>query len=230
MLKTWMRWGTCAVAVGLSLVPVTGRAGESEKPEAAPEARHTLVLAQPLSALMGQVVVGVEHAAGSHVTLAGDVMGSVLRYGSEYDEPKGANFSTRSWAAGVAPGVHFYFTGHAPEGFWVGPHLELSMQRQSSRSKYIMVPGQEELLTLEGSSRTVNYGGSVRVGYTAILSPGLTVQVGASLVAQSSRTTPFSSRILEEPETPIWGLGFSSSETLGWSVAPRMTVGLGWAF
>lgn len=225
-----MRWGTCAVAVGLALVPGTGRAGENEKPEAAAEARRTLVLAQPLSAFAGQVVVGAEHAVGSHVTLAGDVAATVLRYGSDYDEPKGATFSTRTWGVGVEPGVHYYFTGHAPEGLWVGAHLQVAMQRQSLRDKYIMVPGREELLTLEGGSRTVNYGGSVRVGYTAILSPGLTVQVGASLVAQSSRTTPFSARLLEEPETPIWGLGFSGFETRNWSVAPRMTVGLGWAF
>ncbi|MFL5352779.1 hypothetical protein [Archangium sp.] len=160
---------------------------------------------------------------------------TLLLHGSEYDVPKGATFSARSWAAGVAPGVHFYFTGHAPEGFWVGPHLELSTQRQSTRNTFIMVPGQEELLAVEGSSRTVNYGGSgsVRVGYTAILSPGLTVQVGASLVARNSRTTPFTSRIVEPSritELPGGaGLLGTGSELRGWSVAARMTVGLGWA-
>ena len=48
-----------------------------------------------------------------------------------------------------------------------------------------------ELVTVESRSRTVQYGGSVRLGYTAVLSPGLTLQVGAGLTALTSRNTNF---------------------------------------
>jgi hypothetical protein len=132
MMKTWMRWGTCAVAVGLSLVPMTGRAGEDEKPTGGPEARRTLVLVQPLSGSFGQVGASVEQVVG-------------------------------------------------------------------------------------------------RVGYTAIVSPGLTVQVGAGLAVQGSRNSVFTPKVTTPGDVPLGGLGLVGLPSRSGSVAPRMTVALGWA-
>ncbi len=224
-MRTWMRWGTCAVGVGLVLVPTTGRAGE---PEALPEARRTLVLALPLSGLAGQVGASVEHAVGSHVALVGEVEGAVSSMSTEIVSTEGAGTSNQNWGVGVAPGVHFYLSGRAPEGFWVGPHVELSMRRDSNMSRFPGLPD-GTLVTYEGNSRTVYYGGSARLGYTAIVAPGLTVQVGVGVAALASRYTPFTARTT--PELPGGGgvVGFPG-RSQGWSVAPRMTVGLGWAF
>lgn len=231
-MKTWMRWGTCAVGVGLTLVPMTGRAQETGAPEAAPEVRRTVVQVQPLAILSNQVVVGVEHAVGSHVALAGEVgvTGSVLD--TDYavaSNSMGNHLHSETWGVGVAPGVHFYFTGHAPEGFWVGPHVELSTQRQFSRNTFTYLslgePGDSQPVTFEGSARTVTYGGSVRLGYTAILSPGLTVQVGVGLAGQKSRTTAFTPKTTPEG-TSVLGAAVGNRS---WSVAPRMTLAVGWA-
>jgi hypothetical protein len=229
MMRTWMRWGACSVGVGLALVPMTGRAGE---PEAAPEARHTLVLALPLSGLAGQVGASVEHAVGSHVTLVGEAQVSASSNGSEFTNLQGAGTSTQSLGFGVDPGVHFYFTGRAPEGFWVGPHVELSMRRDWFRNQFPIIPD-GSLVTIESSSRTVYYGGSARLGYTAIVASGLTVQVGVGVAALASRFTPFTPKFTPElPATGVVGNGLlgSLSPSRGWWLAPRMTVGLGWAF
>jgi len=123
----------------------------------------------------------------------------------------------------------------------VGPHLELSTYHWSYRSEYplgpISSPEEVQLVTVESRARTVRYGGSLRLGYTAILAPGLTLQVGAGLTALSSRNTTFGK------PTPVGGVAAAeveSQQLLGglgglsnsrhWSVAPRMTIGVGWAF
>ncbi len=225
-MRTWMRWSVGIAAVGLGLVPMTGRAQETEKREETEKVWRTLVLAQPsLGAFVpaAQLGVGVEHAVGSHVSLLAAVQLSGLLTYNEPSVPGSRGSSTQVWGVGVEPGVHFYFAGRAPEGFWVGPHLELSTQHQSIRSETLSFPD-GELMTFDWRSRTVSYGGSLRLGYTAILSPGLTFQVGAGLAAVNNRSTPFGEQGMGG------GLGGLVGNGRGWSVAPRMTVALGWAF
>lgn len=246
-LRGAMRWAACAAGVGLGLVPMTGSAQETEALEEAQEARRTLVMAMPgmpatsLWGLVGQLGVGVEHAVGSHVALVGAVQVSGALQGTETFFPGGSGSSYQSWGVGVEPGVHFYLSGQAPEGFWVGPHLELSTNHWSSRNEYLLSPGSSpeevQLLTVESRSRTVQYGGSLRLGYTAILAPGLTLQVGAGLTALSNRNTNFGmprplggvAAAEVESQQLLGGLG-GPNELRNWSVAPRMTIGVGWAF
>ncbi|QRK10744.1 hypothetical protein JQX13_12110 [Archangium violaceum] len=225
-----MRWTVCVVAVGLGLVPMTSRAEEAVELETAKEGRSTLVMALPLSGLSSQVGAGVEQAISPHVALAGAVStwGSFSRQYAYIPVERG--LPNHHWGVGVDAGVHFYLTGRAPEGFWVGPHVEMSMTRQYT----------ENLLAFSGGglaganvyafhSRRVDYGGSMRLGYTAIVGPGLTVQVGVGLAALSSRNSDFTPTIVSTGEgEPRLGI-FASSPPRSWSVAPRMTVGLGWA-
>jgi hypothetical protein len=176
----------------------------------------------------------VEHAVGSHVTLVGTVQASAAVFATEYSTAPGAGYRSGTWGVGVEPGVHFFLTGRAPEGFWVGPHLELSTERQLSRIESAYVQETSQPVVFEAGSRRVSYGGSVRLGYTAIVSPGLTVQVGVGLAAFDERTTTFSPRqVSPDPEGPYGHVGGvllgSSGATRNWSVAPRMTVALGWA-
>lgn len=240
-----MRWAACAAGVGLALVPMTGRAQEAEALEEAEEVRRTLLMAMPGSpvssvwGLVGQLGVGVEHAVSSHVALVGVVQVSAGLQGTESVYPGGTGSSGETWGVGVEPGVHFYLSGRAPEGFWVGPHLELGTYHWTNRFEYAPLgpsPSPEpELVTVETRSRTVQYGGSVRLGYTAVLSPGLTLQVGAGLTALSSRTTNFGQPAVSGgvAATDVEGqqLGGMGSYTIrNWSLAPRMTIGVGWAF
>lgn len=245
-----MRWAACAAGVGLALVPMTGRAQEAEALEEAEEVRRTLVMAMPGTGAMsllgpvGQLGVAVEHAVGSHVALVGAVQLSAALQGTDSFYPGGTGSSSQSWGVGVDPGVHFYLTGRAPEGFWVGPHLELGTFHWANQNEYLGVvlapdsPGEPQLVTVQTRSRTVHYGGSLRLGYTAILAPGLTLQVGAGLTALSNRNTNFGTpQVLGggvaatgmEAQQVLGGLGGPRTVT-HWSVSPRMTIGVGWAF
>jgi hypothetical protein len=242
-----MRWAACAAGVGLGLVPMTGRAQEAETLEEVEEARRTLVMAMPgtpvssLWGLVGQLGVGVEHAVGSHVALVGAVNVSAALQGTDSFYPGGTGSSGQTWGVGVEPGVHFYLSGRAPEGFWVGPHLELGTYHWATRNEYLELgpvpsPDEPNLVTVETRSRTVHYGGSLRVGYTAILAPGLTLQVGAGLTALSSRNTNFGTpevvrgvAAADVESQQLGGLG-GLRTVRNWSVAPRMTLGVGWAF
>ncbi|MCY1073061.1 hypothetical protein [Archangium lansingense] len=243
-----MRWAACAAGVGLALVPMTGSAQAQEELEEVQEARRTLLMAMPgtpvssIWGLVGQLGIGVEHAVGSYVALVGSVQVSGALQGTESLLPGGSGSSGQTWGVGVDPGVHFYLTGRAPEGLWVGPHLELATYHWTVQNEYLMgrpdVPLSEgDLVTVETRSRTVQYGGSVRVGYTAILAPGLTFQVGAGLTALSSRNTNFGTPRVEGGGAAtdvegqqLLGSGFGPNNIRNWSVSPRMTLGVGWAF
>jgi hypothetical protein len=242
-----MRWAACAAGVGLGLVPMTGGAQETEALEEAPEARRTLVMAMPGAPAMsvlgwvGQLGVGVEHAVGSHVALVGAVHLSGALQGSDSYFPGGSGSTAQSWGVGVEPGVHFYLSGRAPEGLWVGPHLELSTHHWASRSEYLLgpisSPDEGQVVTVESRSRTVQYGGNVRLGYTAILAPGLTLQVSAGLTALASRNTTFGQPVVlggvaaaEVESQQLVGVPGGLRDSRQWSVAPRMTIGVGWAF
>ena len=224
---------------------MTGSAQETEALEEAQEARRTLVMAMPgtpatsVLGMVGQLGVGVEHAVGSHVALVGSVHLSGALQGSESYFAGGSGTIAQSWGVGVEPGVHFYLSGRAPEGLWVGPHLELSTYHWAYRSDYLQGPSPDEgpLVTVESRARTVQYGGSVRLGYTAILAQGFTLQVSAGLTANSSRDTTFGTPAVlggvsaaeVEGQQVLGGLG-GLSDSRHWSVAPRMTIGVGWAF
>jgi hypothetical protein len=216
-MKTCMRWGAFAVGVGLMLVPGQGRAEEPAVKQ------RMVVLAQPLYGYVGSVAGSVEYAVGPYVALEGAVQATLYLDDHYQANGLGAEFSTHRWGVGVDPGVHFYLAGRAPEGLWVGPHVEFSVLRHQTETDVSTPDGGFVPVSL--GSRTLEYGGSMRVGYTAILSPGLTVQTGLGLAVLHGRSTAFG------PSYPsgVMGLSGPLAEQRTWSLSPRMTLGVGWA-
>jgi len=214
MMRTWMRWSVVAASVGVGLLPGTGRA--QDEAEAEMPSRRTLILALP----MNQVGVGVEHAVGSHVALSAAVHGQLRLSGFHY-EGASPESTTKHWALGFEPGVHFYLAGRAPEGLWVGPHLEAEVSEIGGKGFTRGPPPENGLLDTEHSSTLVSYGGSVHVGYTAILSPGLSLQVALGLAASTSRSMTSTREGGNTVELP---------PEERWYVWPRMSLGVGWAF
>ncbi len=218
-MRTWMK---ALMGMGVSLLPLSGAAQseadvETETPR---QARRTVLLAQP--GMLGQVGVGVERALGAHVALAGTVTASVNLNDLRWGEGEDTGFSSSQWGLGVDPGVHFYFAGRAPEGLWVGPHVEVSGVYNTSRQEGVSPEGPQGE---ESGWRSFSYGASARVGYTLILSPGFSAQLGAGLMAQRTY----------QQDGLRWGplsapSGGEKAYLRSWSVAPRMTLAVGWAF
>ena len=195
MRWTWgLVWG-----LALGLLPMGSRAEEAP---GAP-ARHTVVLASP--GLLGEVGLGVEHAVSRHVALAGGVMG-LWSFEERTGELSGS-FSRRLGLS-VDPGLHVYLAGRAPEGFWVGAHAEGWWERDNSQS-WSREGGLG--VGLGSSLASLRYGASARAGYTLVLAPGFSAQVGLGLLG-----------LVSPPQ--VEGLGRA------WSVSPRMTLSVGWAF
>ncbi|WNG13449.1 hypothetical protein [Cystobacter fuscus] len=225
MMRTWMRWSVVAASVGMGLLPGTGRAQDEAEAEAEAPSRGTVIMVQSMGLGLGLLSfqtstqgASVEHAVGSNVALAASVSGGVRSLDPNLEGAGLGLAPSLNWGVRVDPGVHFYLSGRAPEGFWVGPHVEAAMSQYNS---YGLALGQNGSQTVRTTSNVLSYGGSLRVGYTAIFSPGLTVQVGLGLGALSDRTTMTS----DAPSVDI-----DTSPRFGWSVDPRLSVGLGWAF
>ncbi|WP_434385496.1 hypothetical protein [Melittangium boletus] len=219
-MRTWMR---ALTGVGVSLLPLSAvaQSGTDLETEAAREVRRTVLLAQP--GMLGQVGVGVERALGTHVALAGAVTASVNLNDLRWGEGEDTGFSSSQWGLGVDPGVHVYLAGRAPEGLWVGPHVEVSGVYTTSRQEGVSPEGPQ---SQESGWRSFTYGASARVGYTLILSPGFSAQLGAGLMAQR---TYQQDGVIGAPLSASLG-GWEKSYLRSWSVAPRMTLAVGWAF
>ncbi len=231
-MRTWMRCGVVVASVGMGLLPGTGRAQDEAKAGAEAPSRNTLIMVQSLGLGMSPLLfqsssqgASVEHAVGSRVSIAGSVTGGV-RVTRSPDKGLIPEPLSQSWDVRVDPGVHFYLTGRAPEGFWVGPHLEAALSRSNSYDFGISSAG--AILRTETEIRSFAYGGSVRAGYTAIFSPGLAVQVGLGLAAMNDRMK--SSSMTTNGDTSMPGLNYYTPPQRRWSVEPRLSVGLGWAF
>jgi hypothetical protein len=246
MMRTWMRWSVVVASVGMGLLPGTGRAQDEAQAKAEAPSRNTLLMVQwsglgmgpisvPVSGLgvgifpsnsLSNLGVSVEHVVGSQVSIAGAVTGGAQFTESAFEEPSSEPLSYRGWNVRIDPGVHFYLAGRAPEGFWVGPHLEAALSRFNSHSFGFSSP--DGVQHTDTESRAFSYGGSVRAGYTAIISPGLAVQVGLGLAAINNRMTTVSRTSFGEGS--LAGMGFKLSPPRYWSVEPRLSVALGWAF
>ncbi|MBM7112280.1 hypothetical protein [Archangium primigenium] len=209
-MRTWLSW-MGSLGLGLAAPPAGADTG--------PDTRHTVLLVQPLRMGTGTLGLGVEHAVGERVALSGALHGSLVV--DSFRLAPGIDPATsQRVGVDVDPGVHVYLTGRAPEGLWVGPHLEASWERNTTQT--FLFDGVTRR-PVELRSTTLYYGASARVGYTAILAPGLSAQVGLGLTAL---------RIHAVTRNPTR----DGSETVEvttnrpWSVAPRLMVGVGWAF
>jgi len=200
-----------SLGVGLAALPTGAEPGS--------ETRHTVLLVQPLRLGTGTLGLGVEQAVGERVALSGSLYGTL--FVDSFRLAPGLDPSTtQRVGVDVDPGVHVYLTGRAPEGLWVGPHLEASWERTTTQGFWTDF---ETRRPIELRSTTLYYGASARVGYTAILAPGLSAQVGLGLTAL---------RIHAVTRNPTQDGTETVEVTTNrpWSVAPRLMVGVGWAF
>lgn len=213
-MSTWTQWGLC-VAVVLSSLSVRAEAPGEAEASAEPH-RRTVVLAHP--GVAGQVGVGVERAVGGRVALAATVTVLASLQDLRWSE-RGSGFASRQWGLGVDPGVHVFLTGRAPEGLWVGPHVEVFGARVATRHDLV---GAEGSRSDEGGWHSLTYGASARVGYTVVLAPGLSAQVALGLVGRRTRTL--------SSTAPGEDLSEDERYQRDWLVAPRTTLAVGWAF
>lgn len=227
-VRSWMKkWTPRAGVVGCALLPGLALAqAETEDERPAP---RTLVMVRLLDPLVDTVGVNVEHAVGPRVALA-----ATVRVPFTWSpRPDSSYISQQRRGVFLEPGLHFYVSGRAPEGFWIGPHAEVSTQYDT----YGVLGGGFGTGTGDASpkeirQRTVRYGGSLRAGYSAVLGRGLALQVHLDFVALSTQRRAFSSESGEIEGGVSSGLGipYSESRMNGWSAYPRASLALGGAF
>ncbi len=221
-------WGARAAGVMLVLAPGVGAAQE-EAQEAPPRPR-TLVMARVLDLLLDTVALDAEHTLTPRLTVAGTARVTARLMPARESTDAG----TERKGLSLEPGVHVYLSGRAPEGFWIGPHLEVSTQHTTERLYSNQPLPQQTVGSLETWRRTVSYGGSLRTGYTAILGPGLAVQVGVDLVARFNQLDadlrPSTGNVAASQL--IGGIGslLPGYEPKGWNITPRVSLAIGGAF
>ncbi|MBM7119139.1 DUF3575 domain-containing protein [Archangium primigenium] len=216
-------WGARAAGIMLLLAPGLGAAQEEQE---APPRPRTLVMARVLDLLLDTVALDAEHTLTPRLTVAGTARVTARLMPAR----ESTDLGTERKGLSLEPGVHVYLSGRAPEGFWIGPHLEVSTQHTTERF-YPLAPQPD---VQEVWRRTVSYGGSLRTGYTAILGPGLAVQVGVDLVARFNHldtdSRPAVGRLLASQVGSGLGSLLGGYEPEGWSITPRVSLALGGAF
>jgi hypothetical protein len=108
-------------------------------------------------------------------------------------------------AVGIEPGFRYYLTGSVTDGLWVGPHLELS-------GRWRGFP----------PSRKLGLGAGIAalVGYSMVVSRGLTLQAGVGLGAS------YSSGVIW-----LWdGYSELASHDDIWGLTERASLSVGWVF
>ena len=209
-----MREGLWAGLLGLLSSSAGASAGAAELP-----ARNTVVWFQPQVLRARMLGVGVERAVGERVALAASVRGA----GGLFAWPSWSNHEprlySRHWGVAGEVGLHVHATGRALEGFWVGPHLEVSTERISGDTLSFGPLGNRRG---EASLRSHSVGGGARAGYTTVLAAGLSARVGLGLTARRGVSSSVNFTLPDEQP--------DESTSVAWSIAPQLTLGLGWAF
>jgi hypothetical protein len=195
----------------LGLLSLSAEAAESP-------ARHTVLMVQPQVLESGLLGLGVERSLGAWVALSGAVRGVAGLDGWSLS-PEEPTLYIRRWGVAADVGAHVYLAGRAPEGFWVGPHVEGALEHYTSDTLEF---SPSEVRRGQGGWRSHSLGGGARAGYTTVLASGLSAQVGLGLAALRETSRTFN----PAPE----GGDLQEVASVRWSVFPRMTVGLGWAF
>ncbi len=124
---------------------------------------------------------------------------------------------TSSFTLGAVPSLRYYLAGTALEGLWVGSQLELLHQGYNTRLSESSRDGVR--------NRAWSVGVAALVGYSLVVSPGLTVQGGVGLGANYARgemTVRSTTLPGEESELNI--------RTWSWGASERATLAVGWAF
>lgn len=208
-----------ALICGVLLATVASAAEAEKEPEPPPEveSRRTFVglvpiaLSESLIAIDGERVLTPKLSAWMGLRFAG----SFSRRGS--GDVLG---DSTQLVAGVEPGVRYYLTGSALDGLWLGPHLELSYQRSTNTSQGL----QGDPVT--NHNRDWTAGGAVLLGYSMIVTRGLTVQAGVGLGCNYSSSTLQVGSLLDSDSGGLSG----SFDNHGWTLSQRATLAVGWSF
>lgn len=218
-----MQRGLIVGAVLLATVAVAEEKDASKEASTEAEARRTFVGLVATSLGRGLVAIDGEHAVGPRLSIrAGLRIGAGLTRSDGAVGLSGGNSSNLS--VGLEPGLRYYVTGTALDGLWIGPHLELAYAQinVSSVTRSLNSPITSEV-TSKGQGWYAGLG--ALVGYSMVVSRGLTVQAGVGLGGgySSDRTKMEDS---QNPDLPM-GLEF---KTKRWELSERATLAVGWSF
>jgi hypothetical protein len=225
MVMTAVLWATAAGAV------------EVEERALAPEAQapRTFVGLSVLPLGMGGALgLEGERAVGERVSVRlGVRAGASL--GSQEFNGRGQGSSFQNFQLAATPGVRFFLTGRAPEGLWAGPNLELS--RGWTKSEFDMANPDGTSGTFRTNTTSWGVGAELMLGYTLVLSQGLTVQAGVGLGGGWARSSPAGFGPLGAIIPTSDGTGALQSQAPSedtyvdsWNFRERVSLAVGWAF
>lgn len=198
---------------GMLLATVASASEQEPSPEL--ESRRTFVGLEAAELSRGLLAVDGERVLSPMFSVRlGIRLGGRRLEDTESQTP----LATSSFTLGVAPGLRFYLTGTAPEGPWVGSHVELLRQGYSTR-----FGDSAEAAT---RNRAWSAGVSTLVGYSMVVSRGLTVQAGVGLAA-SYATGQMTVRNTTLPSGESEVLTFDQRS---WGVSERASLAVGWTF
>lgn len=199
-------------------------AAEEKEPAPEAESRQTFVGLVATSLGRGLVAIDGEHAVSPRLSIrTGIRIGGGLVRNDEI--PRGLSTgNTSNLSAGLEPGIRYYVTGTALDGMWLGPHVELSYGRFTTST---VIGSLNSPVTTEVTNhgREWHVGVGTLVGYSMVVTRGLTVQAGVGLGGgySSSRTELGDTGNPEQPD----GLEF---KTRSWQVSERAMLAVGWSF
>jgi hypothetical protein len=200
-------------------------AAAAEEKEAAPEAeaRKTFVGLVATSLGRGVVAIDGEHALSTRLSIR---TGIRISGGMTRDDGNAAlNGDTSNLSVGLEPGIRYYVMGTALDGMWIGPHVELSRGRFTTTSTVLGSLNSPVKTEVTNHGREWSVGVGALVGYSMVVSRGLTVQAGVGLggAYTSSRTDFGDTGISEQPNAMVFRMK-------RWEASERAMLAVGWSF
>jgi hypothetical protein len=192
----------------------TAASASEQEPSPELEARRTFVGLEAVALSRGLLAVDGERVLSPKLSVRLGV-----RLGARLFETRGDQFpgDTSSFLVGLVPGLRYYLTGAAPDGLWVGSQAELLRQGYDTGSG---TPSQ-----VTARNRAWSVGVATLVGYSMVVTRGLTVQAGVGLEAS------YSTGQLTVRNTTVPGEESESTfQHREWGVSEKATLAVGWAF
>ncbi len=201
------------VICGVLLATVASAAEQQSTPEL--ESRRTFIGLAPIALGQGLLAVDGERALGPKLSarLGVRLGAGVFKRGAGEFQGDSSRLSM-----GVEPGLRYYLTGTALDGLWLGGNVEFSHQRSDSTSDGLT--GQ-----VINRDRDWSAGVATLVGYSMVVSRGLTIQAGVGLGA-SYNSGQLTVRDTSNPPS----LQEAHFDNTYWGISERATLALGWAF
>jgi hypothetical protein len=121
---------------------------------------------------------------------------------------------------GIEPGLRYYVTGTVLDGLWLDSHLEFSGQILETSSD-----GLSAMMT-SNEDRFYRMGVAALVGYSTVVSRGLTIQAGVGLGAEHG----WGWNTVNGITLPEGTEQTSKFDIRTWAISERVTLAVGWAF